>query len=143
MAVGGPQPQPLGHAGPEAFDQHVGARHQPQHRVAPGLRFQVQRHRAAVARVDIVAPVHRHAQLAGLGAVHAHHVGAQVGEQHRAKRPRADAGQFDDTQSVQWSHEWQLPRIGRGRGGWSSVPETAAAVPGRSAAARRRAGDPG
>ena len=30
-------------------------------------------------------------------------VGAQVTEEHRGVRPGADAGQFDDSQSVQWS----------------------------------------
>ena len=77
---------------------------QPQHRVAPGRRLQVQRHRAPVAAVDVVALVHRHAQAAGFGAVDAHHVGAHVGQQHRAERAGADAGQFDDAQSFQRSH---------------------------------------
>jgi hypothetical protein len=30
-------------------------------------------------------------------------VGAQVAEEHRGVRPWADASQFDDSQSVQWS----------------------------------------
>jgi len=50
-----------------------------------------------------VARVHRHAQAAGLQAVDALHVGAQVGQQHAGQRHRADGGELDHTQALQGS----------------------------------------
>ena len=37
------------------------------------------------------------------GPLDAHDVGAEVAENHRGVRARADAGQLDDSQSLQWS----------------------------------------
>ena len=46
-----------------------------------------------------------------LGAVDAHHVGAQIAEQHGAKGARSDAGDLDDFQSLKRSHpNLLLPR---------------------------------
>ena len=100
----GPQAQALGHARAPALNQYIGAVDQAQRGVAAGGLLDVQRHRAAVAAGDIKLDIHWHAQAAGLGAVDAQHLGAQVGQQHGAQRPRADAGHLDNAQSGQGSH---------------------------------------
>ena len=41
----------------------------------------------------------------------AHDVGAEIAEDHRRVRARADAGQLDDSQSVQWSSHASTPSI--------------------------------
>jgi hypothetical protein len=105
------QAQTFQHAGAETFDQHVGAVQQAQRGVAPGRRLQVQCHRAPAACVDVETLVHRQAQAAGFEPVDAHHVGAQVGQQHAAHRAGADAREFDHPQSLQWSHGLCLRRL--------------------------------
>src|SRR6185369_1501844 len=49
------EPEPLGDAGPEAFDQHVGLGHQLQHELATFVALEVGGDRAPVAQ-QIVAP---------------------------------------------------------------------------------------
>ena len=41
----------------------------------------------------------------------AHHVGAEITEDHRGVRSGADAGQFDDSQSLQWSRHALPPSV--------------------------------
>ena len=38
-------------------------------------------------------------------AVDAHDLGAQVGQHHRAERPRSDAGDLENAVAVEWSHD--------------------------------------
>ena len=97
----GPEAQPLGDTGPIALDQHVGLGDQRQHLFTALVGLQVGRHRTPVAVHGLVAAL-RHSP-GSAGALDAHHVGAEVGEDHRRVRSGADAGQFDDSQSLQWS----------------------------------------
>jgi hypothetical protein len=54
------------------------------------------------------APAHRAQQrighTAGPGSIDTHYVGAELGEEHRCERNRADAGKFDDTEIVEGTH---------------------------------------
>ncbi len=80
----GAEPEPLHHAGPEALDQRVGLLDQRSAAATPSacLRSSATERRPRSARrsggVAVVA-------AAAPGAVDAHHVGAQVGEQHRRR----------------------------------------------------------
>jgi len=98
-------PRPSFSAAPGAcLDQHIGAVGQSQHGVAARRPLEVQRQRAPPARIDVVSRIHGQAQAAGFEAVDAHDISAQVGQQHAAQRPRADAREFDHPQSVERSH---------------------------------------
>ena len=95
-----PEAKALHHAGPEAFDQCISFRHQlPGDLDVRGL-LQVERDRAAAARQKIVFGFDGIAEIGRLGAIDADDVGAHVGEQHAAERPRADAGELDDFNSL-------------------------------------------
>ncbi len=143
----GAQAQALGHAGAPALDQHIGAVDQAQRGIAAGRLLDIQRHRAAAAAGHVERRGHGHAQAAGLGAVDADHVGAQIGQQHRAHRAGTDAGQFDHAQSGQGSvgHGCSL-LVGSGSAGASPHPaECAAGRRGRPVrhGTRRAAENPG
>ena len=90
--------QALHHPRPEALEGGVGLLDQLQADLDGGRLFQVQRHRAAPAAGDV-----------GLGpapaalSIDAHHIGAQVRQQHAAERSGPDAGEFDDLQTRQRS----------------------------------------
>jgi hypothetical protein len=96
-----PQPQPLGDAGAVALDQHIGLRDEREHLLAAFVGFQVGRHRAPVAVHGFVAAFGHSAGSAR--AFDTHHVGAEIGEDHRRVRSGADAGQLDNSQTLQWS----------------------------------------
>ncbi len=95
------------HAGAEAFDQHVGAGCQ----LFGGgeafglLQVEADDPPAAVEDVDLRVEEFRcrfgaRRQL----ALDAHDLGAQVGEDHAAHRGRAEGGEFNDPDAVEWSH---------------------------------------
>ena len=98
---------PLLHpAGPEVLDQHVGALEQAQQRRAPGRAAQVDADAglAAVEAVEIGALPAPERRPPGAGLVarrrlHLDHVGAVVGEQLGAERPRENAGEVDDPEA--------------------------------------------
>ena len=104
VAGRGAKAQPFGHTRAKSLDQHIGAGHQLHQGSNPAGRLKVQCDRTAAACVHVKARRQRQAQAAGLGAVDAHDIGAQVGQQHAAHRRRADTGEFDHLQSVQRSH---------------------------------------
>ena len=60
--VVGAQAEPLGYAGPEAFDQCVGFLDQPQHGLNRFGPFEIERHRAPAAIEQAVFRIHRDAQ---------------------------------------------------------------------------------
>jgi hypothetical protein len=105
--------EPFEHAGPEILDQHVGARKQRvQDGLGPGLpEIDAQRALVAVGGREIAADVGRErrravAQAITLGALHLDHVGAEIAEQLRAKRPREDAPQIDDADAGERAGDW-------------------------------------
>ena len=100
-AVLGPEAEPLGDARPIALDQHVGLGDQREHQFAALVGLQVGRDRAPVAVHGLMAAFRHSAGSAR--AFDADHVGAEIAEDHRRVRSGADAGQFDDSQSLQWS----------------------------------------
>ncbi len=109
----GADAESLGHARTPAFDQHVGGVDQPQHGVTPSRLLEVQRNRSAAAAGDVETRIERHAESARLDAVDADHVGTLVGQQHRAHRSGADAGQLDHAQSGEWAaHAVSVPESG-------------------------------
>ena len=100
----GADAQALGDAGPEALDERVGLLDQRQHGLDALGVLQVDADRAAAAVHDVLRRVGRIATPHVAGAVDAHDVGAHVGEHHRRERPRADAGDLDDSNSGERSH---------------------------------------
>ena len=99
----GPEPQPLHDARPETFDESVRVLDQPQHDLGRARLLQVHGNRTLAAPRQVVLRLRIERQRPAL-AVHQHDLGAKVGEQHAAERPRADAGHFDDPGALQWSH---------------------------------------
>jgi hypothetical protein len=91
----GAEPQPLGDAGAEAFDEDVGLLHQRQHELDRLRALEIEPDRAPAAPHDVELVLERQTQVARLEPVDAQHVGAHVGEQHAAEWPRPDAGQLD------------------------------------------------
>jgi hypothetical protein len=85
----GPQAQALHHAGPESLDQQVGACRQVHGRGLALLAAQVDPDLAAAARGDVLCIDWR------AGPRDAQHLGTQVGQQHGAERPRAQARELD------------------------------------------------
>ena len=96
MTVVGAQAEPLGYAGPEAFDQRVGFLDQPQHGLNRFGPFEIERDRAPAAIEQAVFRIHRDARTHVRRAIDAHHVGAHVREQHCTHWSGANPGQFDD-----------------------------------------------
>jgi hypothetical protein len=90
------QPQPLHHAGPEPLDQRVGLRDQVERAGDPlgGLEIDRQRPASPAAQIEFARP--RHTGPRGFEPLDRDHFGAEIGEQHRAHRRRADAGEFDN-----------------------------------------------
>ena len=88
----GPEAQPLHHAGPEALDQRVGARRRarapPRRRPSTSGRASTERRPRIITSNQRSRPKPRRGSS---GRSTQQHVGAHVGEQHAAERPRADA----------------------------------------------------
>ncbi len=91
----GPEAHALGHPGAEALDQDVGGPEQVQHQVHALGAPQVDREAVAVAAEVGRVGVGSHRP----GARDAQHLGALVGEKHRAERRRPEAGQLDHPQA--------------------------------------------
>ena len=100
-AVFGSEAESLGDAGPQSLDQDVGLGDQLQDEFTALVGLEVRGHRAAVAQGSFAFCRRDAAQFSG--PLDAHDVGAEIAEDHRSVRTWADAGQFDDAQSVQWS----------------------------------------
>src|SRR6202008_722452 len=94
--------EPLGDSRAEALDEHVGLGDQPQHQVAVLVALQVRRDRSPVPQQVVITGVDRRSRPLAR-TLDADDVGPQVTEEHRGVRPRADAGQLDDSQPLQWS----------------------------------------
>jgi hypothetical protein len=77
----------FGHSGPETLQQHVGLGRQPQHQVPAAVRLEIGGHRPAVPQ-QVVRLIPGQAE-SRYRPVHSHHVGAQVGEDHRRVRRRS------------------------------------------------------
>lgn len=101
----GADAQALGDTGAVALDQDVGACGQVEHAVGAVRGFQVDDHRALVAVGDVVRRVDRESGAAG--AVHAHDVGPEVGQEHGGERAGPDAGQLDDAHAGERAVSWR------------------------------------
>ena len=94
----GPDAEPLGDAGPEPFEQHVGLLAQAQHHLGAALVLQVDADAAPPAvdhRVRRHEPGDARTGRDVGGAVEAQHLGAHVGEQHPRELHRPDVRQLD------------------------------------------------
>src|SRR6185437_12022052 len=98
--------QPLDHARPEAFEEHVGALEQPPHDVLAGLALEIDGDAALaeiaddrVGRVAAVAHPEGARPVAVADALDLDHVGAMLGEQHGAIGPGDALAEVDDLQS--------------------------------------------
>jgi hypothetical protein len=89
-AVLGAESQPLGHARPQALDEHVGLGDQLQHEVTALVGLEVGGHGPTIAQRGFALAGRNAAELAG--ALDPHHVGAEVAEDHRGVWTRPDAG---------------------------------------------------
>ncbi len=94
----GAEAQAFHHAGPKAFDQHIGTFEQGPGRSAAGIALQIERE-AALAAV-LVGAFGR----CVVSALDDDHVGAHVGQHHSGKRRRAEAGELDDTHALERGH---------------------------------------
>ncbi len=88
----GSEAEPLGGARAHPLDQHVGPLDQPQHGLHRLRPLEVQRHAGAATGEDVVRAA---AQQPAARAVDAHHVGAEVGQDHARVRTGADPGELD------------------------------------------------
>ena len=103
----GAQPQPLHHARSVAFDQRIGTGRELQRGLAASRAAKVERDRASSA-CDCVEARRQSECAARAWPVDADHLGAQVGEQHRAERARPEADELHHLQAVQWTGHAQL-----------------------------------
>ena len=99
----GTEAEALHHAGAEALDQPVALLDEPQHHLDRTRLLEVDRDRALAAAREVVLRLGIERQRAAL-AVHQHDLGAEVGEQHAAERPGADAGELEDADAGEWTH---------------------------------------
>src|SRR5262245_55232625 len=106
--------EPVGDAGAEALDEHVGVDRQAVDRLHPARVAQVQRERALVAVGD---PAERrgvaHARVIGAHGVadarllDLEHVGAEVGQERGRERSREEPREVEDLDAFQWTaHSW-------------------------------------
>ena len=111
----GPQAQALHHTGAKALNQHIGASDHRQRGVDVGRGFQIQRQGVARAIENIALWVKQlgHRPPGGGFALDAHHLGAQISQQHGRHRRRAQRGKLDHAHAVQ--------RAGAGRGSKSRL----------------------
>jgi hypothetical protein len=107
QTVGRTDAQPLGDAGAQPLDQHVGSLDQAQHSFPVGGVLEVERHRAATAK-HLVALARDELQ-ATWRAFHSNDVSAQISQQHRRMRARTDPSQLDHPQSGQRSRHRTPP----------------------------------
>ena len=95
LALLGADAQPLHHAGPEALDERIRGLDELQHRLDPIGVLEIDRDRTAAAAHHI-GKGRRPLAVRSLHAIDSHHVGAHVGQQHRAEGAGADARDLDD-----------------------------------------------
>ncbi len=104
-AILGAETEPFGDPRAEPFDQRVGAFDQAQGECLAVRMFEVERQASSAAQQQVIAQRARHAEIAGLRPIDAQYGGAEIGEQHRAHRPRPDARQFQDFDAGERSHQ--------------------------------------
>jgi hypothetical protein len=101
-----PEPPALHGAGAEVLDQHVGVGRQSAHDVLRGRVFQVQRHRALVARLHL--PPDRGAvfeqppfaqRVARAGGFDLDHIGAEIRQRLGRERPGDQLPEFEDLEA--------------------------------------------
>ena len=102
------QSEALHDAGTETLYQHVRALHQAQHHVYAFRALQVQGDRlfAAVEKRRVATLAYRGGIRVGTGAFHQHHLRPQIGEHHTRDGAGADAGDFNDFNTLQRSHAY-------------------------------------
>jgi hypothetical protein len=92
LAVGGADAEPFGDPGPVPLEQRVRALGEPQHHLGAPRVLEV--HDDAL--LAAVGDVGHRRRGRGTGPVHPDHLGAEVGEQHRAERARPYPREFYD-----------------------------------------------
>ena len=89
--------QPLHHAGTKALDQRVGMFKQIKHLSDRGLVLEVDFDNLSSA------PGRRFKILSGPDAIERHHLRAHIRQHHACKGSGTDAGEFDDTETREWT----------------------------------------
>ena len=106
----GPDAEPFGDAGPEAFEQHVGAaRTAAARRPAPSGCFRstpmLRRPRSITEIGDASPPATVRPVATSVAPVDAQHLGAEIGEQHPRELHRPDVRQLDDPDPGERPHD--------------------------------------
>ena len=124
-----PDAEPVGDAGTERLDEHVGVVDESQEGLAPGIGLEVDRHRAAGAVPHRVPAVR--AERVATGWLHLHDVRALLGQEHHAEGTGDAPGEVEDLHTVECTHRprslakpdarW-VPRSRRGRTSARSSP---------------------
>ncbi|CAI4175040.1 hypothetical protein CCOS2040_28540 [Streptomyces albidoflavus] len=99
----------FGDAGAVSLDEDVGALHQVQDAGGAVLGLEVDQDGALVAVGEVQGRVD--AEAGAAGAVDTDHVGAEVGEEHRGERARADARQFHHPDAVQGARRGRVRHV--------------------------------
>jgi hypothetical protein len=102
------EPELLHDSRAEAFQHGVGLRDQIPRDPQSRLALQVEDDRTLVAMEQVLPPFAREAEFAGPGPLHQQDVGAHIGQQHAAERPRPDAAEFQDADAAQRTHSAHL-----------------------------------
>lgn len=109
QARAGADAEPFGDAGAVPLHEDVGALHQFQDPGGAVLGLEVDQDGALVAVGEVLRRVE--AEAGAAGAVHADHVGAEVGEEHRGERAGADARQFHHPHAVQGARRGRVRHV--------------------------------
>ena len=111
-----PEAEPVERAGGEVVQAHVGRLHQRQERGLALGRLEVERGRALVAVEIIIARARaRHAPrlVAAVRVLHLDHVGAEIGQDQRRRRPGDDVAELQHLEAGEgeggaFGHGWSL-----------------------------------
>ena len=104
------EPEAFRHAGAEPLDERVGPLDETKHRLGPRGVLEIDRDARPAAVEKVVLRSHVDAESRVRHAIDAHHVGAELGKEHRAHRTRPDARELDDFQSMKRAHAVDLRR---------------------------------
>ena len=101
----GPDPQPLGNAGPHPLDEGIRVPGKAQHGIDGFGLLEVEDDGLLAALGDLRGTVAGRCR----GTLDADHLGAQVGEQHCAERPRAYPRDLENPDALQDPHSHPVP----------------------------------
>jgi hypothetical protein len=102
VAVGRTEPEPFGDTRAQAFDQDVGRFDELKDGLNTARILQINRNRWTATSQDVFIG-RTELESVATRTVDTDDIGAQIGEQHRGERARADADELDDAYAVKGS----------------------------------------